>query len=407
MTILAYLTFYILCILNIVWGIRKKKSNVLYAIALVVIFVIMTFNYDGPDIEAYRLTYELVGNANNLHGAISATYMENGYAFLMFCANRIGLDFYAFRIILTIVCLTLFVSIIKFYKVNPNFIIGLYMAYVFFFDTIQLRNFIIQFIILFATRYLFDKSAKSMLKYLICIVVAASIHTLSWLFLSLLLIRFVKTKVGYQRIFAMAASLFVLCMIMRPVLPQVVDILAKILKRGSGYFSGTLRFNYLVVMVLHMFGIIPLYLYRKNITNKESKQKVTAILRIQIIMGLFLPLCFINSNFNRIFRNILIFDTIGLTLLYQNLKKNTESNDVTLMFQLILVFGWLATDLFRNRDVNLINSVIEYNLVYGQMGMANIGQYFAVAAICLLIIFVIKRISTLRGFHFRKEIKCA
>lgn len=407
MTIIAYLTFYLICVLNIIWGIRKKKNNALYAVALIVIFILMTFNYDGPDIEVYRLTYGLVGESTSLQGAISATYMEKGYAFIMYCANKIGLDFYSFRIILTFVCLTLFTSSIRYYKVNPNFIIGLYMAYLFFFDTIQLRNCIIQFIILFATRFLFGKSKLSIVKYIICIAVAGSIHTLSWLFLSLILIRFIKTKLGYQRIFIFATGLFVMCILLRPVLPQIVDELAKILKRGSGYFSGTLRFNYFIVMALHMLGLVPFYLYRHKVTNEETKSKITFIMKVDIIIGVFLPLCFINSNFNRIFRNIIILDTVGLTLLYENLKKNTEANDVTLAAQILLVGGWLATDIFRNREVNIISFAMEYNLIYTHINLSDIGRYIVVIMVCLFMIFAVKKILSFYKGQHKKEIKCA
>ncbi|MCX4362011.1 MAG: EpsG family protein [Clostridia bacterium] len=407
MTTIAYLIFYLICALNIVWGIRKRKSNALYAVALVVVFILMTFNYFGPDIEVYRLTYELVGNSSNLKSAFAATYMEKGYTFLMFCASKMGLNFYAFRIILTFVCLILFTSSIKYYKVNPNIIIGLYMSYIFFFDTIQLRNCIIQFIILFATRYLLDKSKLSIIKYIICISIAGSIHVLSWLFLSLLLIKIVKTKIGYQRIFLLAASLFVICLLIQPILPQIIDAIVKFLKRGSGYFDGTISYGFWAVMALHMLGLIPLYWYNNKITNETSKAKINLILKIEIIVGLFLPFCFINNNFNRIFRNILVLDTIGLTLLYENLKKSTEANDVTLAALLLLVGGWLGTDLLRYEAKKIIGSVMEYNLIYTHINLGEIGQYFIVILICLFISFAVKKMLSFHKEQHKKEIKCA
>ena len=281
------------------------------------------------------------------------------------------------------------------------------MSYLFFFDTIQFRNFIAQFIILFATRYLFDKSGISTVKYIFCIAIAGSMHTLSWLYLSLLLIKFVRTKIGYQRIFGIATFIFILCILLQPVLPKIVDILSNILKRGSGYLNGTLRFNYLVVMVLHLLGFAPLYLYRNKIANEEAKAKIILVMKAEIIVGLFLPLCFFNSNFNRVFRNILILDTIGLTLLYENLKKNTESNDVTLAAQLLLVVGWLGTDLYRNREGNIIDAIFKYNLIYNHIELSDIWQYFIVIIICLSIILAFKKILSLQRDHKKKEIKCA
>lgn len=403
-----YIIFYLICTLNIFWGIRKKKSNALYGIAMAVIFVLMTFNFDGPDIGVYRTAYEEVGEASGLQNALNATYMERGYAFLMFSANKIGLDFYAFRIFISIICLALFASTIKFYKVNPNFIIGLYMVYIFFFDTIQLRNCIIEFIILYATRYLYKRSdVVSIFKYIICIAVAGTIHTLSWLFLSLLFLSFFKNLRDYKSLFIISASMFVACVLLQPVFPKIVDMLVKLLRRGSGYFSSTIRFGYWAVMALNMIALIPLYLYRKKVTNEEAKNKIDFIMKIEIVTGLFIPLAFINNNFNRIFRNILILDTIGLTVLYENLKKHTEANDITLSAQILLVGGWFATDLLRYEAPKIIGSVFDYNLFYMRFNTANILQYAMIIVVCLSIIFVIKKLFPNTGEQKKKELKCA
>ena len=82
MDILVYVIFYLICALNIVWGVKKRRSNLLSAAALIIMFLLISFNYYGPDVEVYANTYKAVGEANGLRAALNATYMEKGYAFL-------------------------------------------------------------------------------------------------------------------------------------------------------------------------------------------------------------------------------------------------------------------------------------------------------------------------------------
>ena len=406
MTILTYIIFYILAGLNIISGIKKKRSNALYVVALFVVFVLMTFNYRGPDIGAYIKTYNSVGNAHNVKSAHESTYMEYGYTFLMFCANRIGLDFFAFRIILTFVCLSFFVSTVRYYKVNPNFIIGLYMVYLFFFDTIQIRNCISQFIILFATRYLFSKTKLSIVKYIACVAIASSIHVLALVYLSLLLVRLTRSRSFYQCVCVLAAALFVVCVLIRPLLPQILSYISKLLNRGESYLHSELRFSYLAVMGLHVVGLLPLYVYGRNICDTQARRRINTILYIEIIMGVFLPFAFINSNFNRIFRNILILDTIGLTLLYENTKSRTRANVYALAAQLSVVGGWFVTDMFRNRNEDIVNAIMKYNLIFDNIMVGNIWQYIFVAVLCLCVIFAVRCVVPSPTKHYKRVVQC-
>lgn len=385
-----YFVFFLTAFINFIFGAVNKKSKVLYCFSLILIFILMTFSIGGPDIGVYISSYDKVGNAYDLQIALDSTYMEYGYTFLMYVANKLGLNFFSFRIILTFICLGLFASSVKYYKVNPNLIVGLYMIYLFFFDTIQLRNFIIQFIILFATRYLFQKSGISILKYILCIIIAGSIHIIAFLFLSLLLIRLVNSEKFYKWLFALVVLLFVLFLFLKPVLPQIMSILAKLIDRGSSYFTGTVRFSYWIVMFFYLLGFAPLYLYRNKVEDLTRKDKIDYIIKINVIIGLFLPLCFINSSFYRIFRNIVVLDTIGLTLLYENTKTHTRTKRVALCTQILLNVGWLVVDLVRNSEMDIVGFTLKNNILFTSMNFAEMVEYCIVIILCAFVFFLIK-----------------
>ena len=215
MTIILYLIFYAVCALNIVWGLQKRKSNALYAGAFIVMFILMAFNFDGPDIGNYLETYASIGDAPNLHVALGYTYMESGYILLMFGANKLGLDFYAFRIVVTVICFALVSSAIRYFKVNPNMIVGLYMVYMFFMDAIQFRNFAAMCIVLFSARYLFRRTKLSYLQYVIGIICASFFHIIALVYLVLLIVKFIHSEKAMRVLFWCAMGLFAGCFVFR------------------------------------------------------------------------------------------------------------------------------------------------------------------------------------------------
>lgn len=391
-----YFIFYLVCALNVIWGVMKRKSNVLYAIAFIVIFTLMSFNIEGPDIGNYIEAYETVGEAASLRYAFSSTYMERGYTLLMYCANKIGMDFFAFRIVLSVVCLALFASTIRYFKVNPNFIVGLYMVHLFFFDTIQLRNCIIQFIVLFALRYLFQKSGRSILKYIVCIIVAGSIHTLAWLYLSLLLIRLMKQKRGYAILFIISAVSFSVCVVVQPVLPSILSIVSRILHRGTGYFESLRRFNQFAVLALHFLAFLPLWLYVKTVTDEPTRNQLRLIMRMEIILSLFLPFCFINNNFNRIFRNFLIMEMIGLVLLYEKATLKTKKRCARAVFPVIIAIGWFAYDLYYYRRQPIVSPILHGNLLFEGVDVNAVLLYILIAFLCFVSAWGIRQIINRR-----------
>lgn len=387
MTVFIGLIFYIICALNIISGIRKRKDSVLFAAALLLVFILMTFNYKGPDIGVYMAAYDKVRSSAK---PFQAAYMEWGYTLLSVMCGKMGLDFFAFRAVLSIIILSLFANTIKYYKAQGNLIIGVYMLYLFIFDTIQIRNCIVQFIVLFATRYLFRKSRWSTLKFLICIAIAGSFHTIAYAYLSLILIKIFKKTSFYQWLFMFVIALFGVFIVLQPLLPQIEAIISKFLSRGIGYLSGTITIGWLIVFLLYIIGLIALYSYKSKVRDRRAKSIIEMIIKVNIILGLFLPLTFFNNNFNRIFRNNIILTLIGLTLIYKN---SVSANDRRLSLCAFIAIngGWIYSDIFARYDINVIlNPIFESNLVVNGLAASNLLLYTSVIVLSLAVIWILK-----------------
>ena len=152
--------FYGVATINFVISAIRKKSNFFAGMAYFTIFILMTYNSGGPDIANYINGYinSLVGNTG---------FGEGGFNLLMKLGNILHLSFYSFRAVLTIVCLLLLHHTIKFYNANENSVISLYMLFLFFMDTIQIRNFVVEIIFIYSTRFLIQDKAFNSLKYII------------------------------------------------------------------------------------------------------------------------------------------------------------------------------------------------------------------------------------------------
>lgn len=399
MTILLYLIFYTICALNIVWGLQKKRSNALYVGAFIVMFILMTFNFDGPDIGTYMATYRAIGNASTLHAAIESTYMEKGYTVLMFGANKIGLDFYAFRVILTVVCFGLIGSAIKYFKVNPNIIIGLYMAYLFFMDAIQFRNFIAMCIVLFSTKYLFKKAKISYLQYAIGICFAGFFHVISFAYLVLIVVKFIHSAKTMRVLFWCAIGLFAICLVFRSLLIREALRVVDALSRWFSYVQtvAEIRFNPFIALTLQLVAIGPLFRYGNKIADKNMRDKANTVLAIELVVLFLLPGSFINSNLNRIYRNMLILNTIGLAILYENTGKHTMTKQIAGIAQFVVIGGWLAIDIYRNNAERLIGKLMSCNLFCMPATTNDILFYFAITVFSVLAVLTIKGIFAMKA----------
>lgn len=323
---------------------------------------------------------------------------------LNFCFSKINLGFFAFRSVLTILGLLLICSTIKYYKVNPNVVIGLYMAHLFFMDTIQMRNFLAECIVLFSTRYLVQTSKISYLKYVMGIFFASFFHVIAWFYLVLLAVKFFKKAIAYNIIFIIAIAIFAMCYLFRSPLQWLVQLAVQIMDRGYAYeedVSGII-FSPLIALGTQCIAVLPLYLYKNEVNNIDARKKLEFIYRLEIVMFLLLPTNCITSSFNRLFRNLLILDTIGLSLLYENVIMKTGKKSACI-FQILLVGGWLVVDLYRDTATKIMGMILEYNLFAMPISTRETVQCMIIIAFSLLLIFLIKRFLQQRKGVFARK----
>ncbi len=374
--------FYSVAVMNIIIGSMRKKNQLLVWIAFVLIFILMTYNFKGPDIGNY-----INGYINSLDG--DAGFTEIGYKFLMRIANTLNLNFFSFRAIISVVCLILFHSTIKFYKSNENIIIGLYMILLFFMDTIQMRNFVVAIIVLFSTKYLIDKSNFSALKYILCIIVATIFHSIAPIYLLLLVCKYIRNRKVFYAMLVFSICSFIFFFISRGTLNSMLMFITKLLGVKTEYSGSATRYGFIPVFLVYIFSMIMMHIYISRINKNTKKYEIlNTIWNIYVVMSLLLPLLLINTNFYRIFRNISL-----LGLLFFGISSNEyEEQQVRVIPMYIITVGWWIIEVVLYNNIKtIILPIFSGNLVFDLKNFPVIFQSIIIVSVILSIFLVLQK----------------
>ncbi len=384
----VYGLFYTVAFLNIIIGVCRKQNVFCYMTAFVIIFMIMTFNYDGADVKSYISTYD---NLFDTSGQIVESHMEKGYLLLMYICRKLGMSFFSFRIVVSIISLSLFANILRYFKVNRNLILGFYMIYLFYFDVIQIRNCIAQFIILFSIRFLLDATRRySIIKFLIGIFIAASFHSIALFYLPLLVIKFIKNEAFFKFVFIASLLLFLAACTFHSYVPIIANWLLSFIKRGSSYLDADVNLGHLVVFCIYAFTGISLNIVRKkSVKGSPTRRQLDGIVKIHIILSLYLSLLLLDSNFYRIVRNVLILSMIGIALHYKSKQSNQSKSVMAFSMLLLINLAWIVRDLILKNTLDAVKMLFEYNLVFNMPFAISLNECVTMLLGCAIILFII------------------
>ena len=131
---------------------NSPKFQIVEIFLLIAVFLLITSNRTGGDIYNYRYEYE-----NNFSLEVRR---EVVYFITRLLSYKVGLSFFEFRALLTFVTGTLAVITIKQIGIDISFFMIFYMPSMLFMDSMQFRNSVANFIIIFSFRYLIGISRE-------------------------------------------------------------------------------------------------------------------------------------------------------------------------------------------------------------------------------------------------------
>lgn len=358
---MTYLLTIVLCTINMIYSFCKKHNKIMAFLLMSFAWVLYWGNTSNPDYEVYSQIY--YSNANAI-----TNNMEIGYISLIKTANFIGLSYEFFLLIISLFGFLLIHSTVKKYTENYNYIYILYFIFPYFFDIVQIRNFLIMAIFIYSTKYIFSNSR---IKYCIIILLAGLIHISAFLYLPMLLIQ-VKKKNNLIRLIVFFSFIFSLIIITNnkniPLLNEIILLLK--INKINYYLTTKTNYGFILFWILQILSFIVIYISKRVYRKYESKEFISnnnrniinVIYWINIIAFIYFPIYLINVNFTRLMRNIVPLNYLAIIITNEEINDRCEKIIYNL-FVFIYVLTMFLSQMLQYKDT-IIKTVLENNIIF-------------------------------------------
>lgn len=364
---MVYWTYGLFLFLNFIFALRKTHSKLLSIITFAFILIMFTGYYNIGNMSLDFYGY--MSNYNDIGVGTAPTYnMEIGYVLLMKIGNLIGLNFFIFKIIITIICSLLIIKTISQYTKNYNAICFLYMLYPIIADTERFRNFIALSILIYAIRFLMRNTNKDKLKYVIFILLASTLHSSMIIYLLFLLVNIANKN---RLVKYIAVSTIILCFIafinhnIMPGLDYISSIFPS--EKLLNQLSNVTNYGYLIPFSLHAINLILIYISKRNISNftlssysrnetvtKESFSYINFIFWVNVLSITFFPLYMHSLIFSRLTTDLSLLNFIAYAITIDSFRKGSSIRFGFIVSASIILIVWLYSDFFISMTPDMV-----------------------------------------------------
>lgn len=297
------------------------------------------------DIINYYVTFN-----SSIEVAYSETY-EKGYLFLEKTFKRIGFSYIEFRYFLLLIIFSFYFKLFSFFKVRKSYLLFFYLFFSLFIDSVQFRNFFAFSFVLLGIRYLFEGSKKGVFTYVFCVVIASSIHISMFVYIVFAILGFRNYK-NYVKVIVKGS--IVLCVFIF-LLGNKISLINNVFgfissaERLDGYRNSATKLGFVYPFILHLMGVLVMYLIRKKVNFYKYEFNVSEVRIIDLIFFtyllsiVFFPLYMSNLQFIRLSRNLLILSFLGYSiykdkfLIKDSLLLKVDSVNVAFC---LMLFSW-------------------------------------------------------------------
>jgi hypothetical protein len=282
----------------------RQFSIYLALLMFLAMWILYGWNYWNGDREGYELYYHTRDTLASWGGEI-------GYGYLNIVASQSGLSYQGFQILISFITLALVFRYIIKRTISPFFSFVMYAVCFFPLDFVLMRNFLAFAIFLQGMLILFEDKPYSKLKYSALILLAATIHQSSLMYIVFVFMplnRVVPLR-SFFLIFILFISSYTLVRFSLP-LPEGVA-------KHFDYYNTSLRSSFANVSV-HLVSllliVLAVFAERKSLCKIEcfsSRDKeLVFILNLNLFSLFFLVLYFESEIFVRLLRSILFFSIL-------------------------------------------------------------------------------------------------
>lgn len=315
-------------------GLIKRNSKIAVILLFALLWVLFGWNTDNADYTNYVRGYSWAHGAFRFNSEVGFQLINKLFIFA-------GLEYKHLLIVLSFSGLLLIYKTIKLHTENAAFVLALFFLYPFIKDVVQIRNFLIMSMILYATQFIIFEQKRGTLKFVIIVLLTTTIHFSSIVYLLLLFSR--QKNVNSVTIFSIFITLLGLLLVFTNIIQNIAGIFFPF-EKVNHWFST--KFNYGVIIAVLIYAVnlfLIFYVYKKikiNTTIKNSKINknlifTIAVYKINIILLLLFPLYMFNMIFFRLYRNMFILNYIVYSIGLSYIKlKSIET--IVFIFSIVL-----------------------------------------------------------------------
>lgn len=309
--------------INILGIIIKKNSKIIDYFSLIFFIFIGSQSINYADYHNYLAMY------NN-----SDLVEQLGLKLTMKLGKILSLTYNQYLMIIFFVCYIMLFYVIKKLAPNRSIVYLLYFIYPYFLDVIQIKNFIGESFLIFSIGILIlgRKKIKAFFVY-VCSVVfheAFMIYLPYWIIAR----KFLKKLIFFS--FAFFTIIFITFYLNISIIGKLMFFLPD--WKISGYTSQIARLGWIIPLVYQLISFYMIKDMLKKLENLPSKgNKILRVLdKILTYSLLFLGLYYINGTFERLYRNLWVFNYIIISNYYVYLKDKKKI--ILLFFWILLVY---------------------------------------------------------------------
>lgn len=309
----------IFILVNIIGIIIKKNNIIIDYLSLLFFIFIGTSSSNYHDYNNYLIMY----NNNEI-------ITQLGLKVTMKIANILSLTYNQYLILINILCYIMIFYIIKKLAPNRSMVYLLYFIYPYFLDIIQIKNFIGESFLIFSVGILIINREK--LKSIFIYLFSLGFHEAFILYLPYW---FIKKRILKKLIiasFVAFTGIFISFYLKLGILEKLIFFLPE--WKIKSYTDKIARIGWIIPLGYQLFSFYIVKVMLKKLTEILGEKdrifkKLDKLLTYSLV---FLGLYYINGTFERLYRNLWIFNYI-IASNYYIYSKNKR--------KLILLFCWI------------------------------------------------------------------
>lgn len=348
-----YIAAWILCLYA--FCVRPQRINKIYdtgyfsvmeLAVLALVFLLITANQTGPDIVSYVKSYE------------ADTYQytrEPLYTLLKYVFHHMGVSFYVFRAVLTFLTGLPAMITIKKTGADIRFMLLFYLPSMIFMDSMQFRNAIAFWLMIWSLRYFVQEEKYAAVKYVIFILLIAQIHT-AYYFALILAVGFLKKRRKQIAVVIFAAGVFlaVLTLCNGKQVPMLVFFLEHFLAKDDSRtwkYVTSGNFGWIIPTGIHAVTTIVSTAVNRHAHKDHSKMAKKQLEYLDLVwiynMVLFLtvPAIMMNMHYYRLVRGAFMLNVAGISYLYQKGTRPDRFRCLIFGLLVLLTGFWFVLDM--------------------------------------------------------------